>query len=169
MKKLVIVLGLFITTQASALGVKEAYEAIPHNQTPYHVLQSTIPDAESRYMARLLSLSELAMVERVEAMKNGPEKAHYDSDIANILNQLDRLKTPQKLRAVYDHIYQAIQQQRRYFTLIHAQDKQEKKRLVQSSHQHLITAYNLLMKLYPNESRHNQAAFYDYLCALDFI
>jgi hypothetical protein len=169
MKKLIIFLSFFITSQASALGIKEAYKAIPHAQTPFHVLQSNMSDTEARYVSRLLSLSELAMVERVEAMKNGPENAHYERDIADILKQLSSLETPQKLRAVYDHIYQAIQQQRSYFTLHNSRDKKQQKQLIQGSHHHLITAYNMLMKLYPNESKHNQRAFFDYLCALDFI
>ncbi|MCP4488040.1 MAG: hypothetical protein GY820_12070 [Gammaproteobacteria bacterium] len=50
-----------------------------------------------------------------------------------------------------------------------ANTKVKQKQLVKSSSQHLIAAHSLLKQLYPQETKHNQQAFFDYLCALDFI
>ena len=41
--------------------------------------------------------------------------------------------------------------------------------LVQSSHNKLMKAYQLLNVQFPKEHAHNKAAFFDHLCALDFI
>ena len=41
--------------------------------------------------------------------------------------------------------------------------------LVRSSSNQLIQAYDYLMQSYPQESPHNRQAFFDHLCALDFI
>lgn len=41
--------------------------------------------------------------------------------------------------------------------------------LIRSSHGKLIAAYNDLMALYAQEGSHNRQAFFDHLCALDFI
>ena len=41
--------------------------------------------------------------------------------------------------------------------------------LVRSSSSKLIQAYNHLMQSYPKESPHNRQAFFDHLCALDFL
>ena len=171
-KQLIVISLLFIAGGANALDIAKAYKMIPHQQTSFYLQQSRLPAAEAKYVAKLLSLSELAMAERVEAMADGPRKSNYDRDIADILNKLARLKTPTRLLPAYKHVVSAVQQHREVFSLqvtgaADAQAKQQQ--LVQSSHRHLIAAYDVLMQLYPDETRHNKQAFFDYLCALDFI
>jgi hypothetical protein len=172
MRKPLFFLLLLIACNSFALEIEKAYRLIPHKQTPFILLQSKIPEPEAEYVARLLSLSELAMAERVAAMKDGPEKSGYISQIDSILWQLGNLETPQNLRPAHQHIQTAIQQHRNYFELHQVRGekaKAERNQLIQTSHRHLITAYNLLMRLYPQELKHNKQAFFDYLCALDFI
>ena len=41
--------------------------------------------------------------------------------------------------------------------------------LIQSSHLKLQSAYTQLMLIFPHEDDYNQKAFYNHLCALDFI
>ncbi len=64
---------LFLPT-GQAIEISEAYRLIPHTQIPFHNLQSNMPDVEAKYVSKLLTLSELAMVERVEAMTDGKSK-----------------------------------------------------------------------------------------------
>lgn len=163
---------LLFTHNSFALEIDTAYRLIPHKQTPFILLQSKIPKTEVEYVARLLSLSEFAMAERVEAMIDGPDKSGYISQIDSILWQLGNLKTPQNLQPAHQHILTAIQQHRAYFELHNLsgeKTKLQRNQLIQTSHRHLIMAYNLLMQLYPQETQHNKQAFFDYLCALDFI
>ncbi len=166
------ILFLLFSANSQALDIARAYRLIPHQQTPFYLKQSNLPDPEARYISKLLGLSELAMAERVEAMIDGPDKSRYDADITTILGKLSKLETPAKLRPVYQHIVTAIEEHRSYFALeisgdANAEVKQEQ--LVNSSSQHLIAAHALLRQLYPQETKHNKQAFFDYLCALDFI
>jgi len=160
---------LVFSSNSLALDIAKAYRLIPHKQTPFYLSKSNLPKAEANYVEKLLSLSEIAMAERVEAMMNGARKSNYNSDINKVLSQLANLKTPSKLKPAYQHIVTAIEQHQAYFTLTGSNTKSKKQQLVQSSHRHLIAAYNVLMQLYPQETRHNKQAFFDYLCALDFI
>ena len=70
----------------------------------------------------------------------------------------------------------AIETQRRYFDKWEQKISQgehfqfERNDLhIQTAHRLLIQSYNKLIKLYPNSSAQNRQAFYDHLCALDFI
>ena len=40
---------------------------------------------------------------------------------------------------------------------------------VQKVHRDLLQAYNVLLAKFPKEPQVNRDAFYDYLCALDFL
>ena len=163
---------LLFAANSFALEIDKAYRLIPHQQTPFVLHQSNIPHDQAAKVAQLLSLAELAMVARVDAMLNGPVKNDYFSQIDTILWQLQNLDTSQDLLQAKLHILSAIRQHRSYFELHKADDNKartERNKLIQSSHRQLITAYNTLMQLYPQETRHNKQAFFDYLCALDFI
>jgi hypothetical protein len=40
---------------------------------------------------------------------------------------------------------------------------------VKEAHGKLLQAYNALMRAFPGETQRNKTAFYDHLCALDFL
>jgi hypothetical protein len=85
---------------------------------------------------------------------------------------MDSLVAPSDLGAVKDLITSAVKEQQRYFAVLDSHRKLEfdaGNRFVQSSHGKLIHAYRLLMSRYPQENAHNKKAFFDHLCALDFI
>ena len=172
MRRVLLVLLLLHCASSYALDVDKAYRLIPHQRTVFQLHQSKIPATEAQQVERLLSLSEKAMVERVDAMVNGAAKTGYRSNIDGILWQIEQLRVPKQIQAARDHIHQALQQHRAYFELQNApgsQAKANRQQLVQSSHRHLISAYQQLMQTYPGETKHNKRAFFDYLCALDFI
>ena len=172
MRSVLLIFVLLYCASGYAMGVDQAYRSIPHQRTVFELQQSTIPASEARQVAKLLSLSEKAMVERVDAMVNGAKKTGYFSRIDSILWQIDQLPVPKRVQAARDNIHQAVQQHRAFFELQKVtgnKAKASRNKLVQSSHRHLITAYQQLKKAYPRETKHNQQAFFDYLCALDFI
>lgn len=172
MRQVWLILLLLFSSGAYAMEVDKAYRLIPHKRTVFQLHQSEIPTTDAQQVARLLSLAENAMVERVDAMVNGPDKTDYKSRINSILWQIDQLQVPSRAEAARDHIAEAVQQHRAYFELHNATGinvKASQQQLVQSSHRHLISAYQQLMQNYPMETKHNKQAFFDYLCALDFI
>jgi hypothetical protein len=169
---LIFILLNSLAFDSQALDIDEAYRLIPHQQTTFESGSSNIPKNEIKSVNRLLSLAELAMVERVNALKNGANKSHYFDRIDKILNDIENLEVEQNLQEVHQLIQTSIQQHRAYFETYKQTSKQsktKKKQLIQGSHRNLIKAYNLLMKAYPQETKHNKQAFFDYLCALDFI
>jgi len=98
-----------------------------------------------------------------------------------LLLRINKLEVPATLKPVHQLVTEAIREQSGYFeTWQRSVDRSEafnyslnnRKRLhknVTSSHNKLFEAYKILKKLYPKEIKHNQKAFFDHLCALDFI
>ncbi len=99
----------------------------------------------------------------------GRKSINYDK----ILNNLKSLDVPSSLVKVHRLVIEAIEHQRNF--LEEWQKDPKKKRnfaadpKVRSANKKLIHAYQKLMALYSNERPHNKQAFFDYLCALDFI
>ena len=172
MKRICLGLVLLLWGDAYALEVEQAYRLIPHNRTVFQLHQSNLPASDAQKVARLLSLAEKAMVERVDALKNGARRTGYMSRIDDILWQIEQLQVPDRIQTARDHIKTAVQLHRNYFEL---QDDggssadASRHQLIQASHRHLLAAYQQLMQTYPEETQHNKQAFFDYLCALDFI
>jgi len=83
---------------------------------------------------------------------------------------------PEKLYKVHDLVLESISNQKSYFDYSDRRLKRGKKfgfevnnQYIQTSHKNLIMAYKILKHTYPGENQHNQQAFFDHLCALDFI
>lgn len=172
MKQVCLGLMLLVCGGVYAMEIERAYELIPHQRTVFLLHQTNLPASEAQQVASLLSLAEKAMVERVNAMINGAGKTGYLSRIDGILWQVEQLQLPAQVQTARDHIKMAMQQHRSFFELQHVTGNSaqaSRQQLVQSSHQHLLSAYRLLKQAYPSETKHNQQAFFDYLCALDFI
>jgi hypothetical protein len=172
MRQTLLILLLLLDSSAFAMEIDQAYRLIPHQRTTFKLHRSNLPQSEARSVAHLLSLAEQAMVERVDALAKGPDRSGYLSRIDSSLWQIDHLEVPTNIEPARGHILTAVRQHRAYFEL-HGSDgsqtKAARQQLIQSSHGHLISAYNRLMKTYPTETQHNKQAFFDYLCALDFI
>ncbi len=107
--------------------------------------------------------------------------AHYQRTLNSLLRELEALNPPERIIPAVNLITTALQEQRSY---LREWDQATAKRqpfpyvlhrggnlhsLVRSSSNKLLQAYNHLMKSYPKESPHNRQAFFDHLCALDFI
>lgn len=126
--------------------------------------------AERATLVRLFALVDDAIVAKVlagEALARkeawGPTGRLY----AGIEAQLRDLNPGTRLKPVVDQVVSAIEDQRDYFQGRWSGGNTQSK--IQSSSAKLHQAYSFLMSLYPDENASNKQAFFDYLCALDFI
>lgn len=173
--------------QQKEMSVGEAYKAIPHQRTQYDLKQSPLPQDTRKFLDHLFFVTDIALQKRMMMLlyfNRGQESFYlktYDTEIGNLIGSFSLIEThdpaAQKIR---DTIILALQQQRQFFDEW-AQAKGTPKYdrikngglvnqiLVQSAHQNLVRAYMMLKQAYPGETGHNQQAFYDHLCALDFL
>lgn len=158
------------------MSVDAAYKAIPHKQTTFNPGLAKMDMDERQFLEQLFALTDAAMVQRVQTMIGLQENARIDALEKNyniILSQLNQLDVPDKLRPVYTLVEQAILAQMLYLEQWQeagAPDQfNSRAPLVQNSHRKLIQAHQLLVQAFPTETAHNKAAFFDHLCALDFI
>ncbi len=179
---------LLTSNLASALTVEEAYKAIPHRYTPFEVESASMTSHESRFLVEFFGLVNLAIIERVQTLawfqsrgKQGSPFSNYRKNVEKIIGQLGQLNVPKNCVSVRQRVMEAIQDQKAYFQ---EWDTAQAGRapfkyplgslgarhaLVTSSSQKLHQAYGELMQLFPKERAKNQQAFFDHLCALDFI
>lgn len=171
---------------AAEMSVENAYKRLGHQQTPFKKSQARMTNAEKNYLDHLFFVTDLAFSERMTMLNyfnQGKDAAYidkYNEEIKNLLASFELVKAPNRnLEQIEDIIIDAIKDQKNFFNVWHEyagtptygnlQKNYAQNPYVQSSHKKLIKAYMLLKQAYPNEGQHNQKAFYDHLCALDFI
>jgi hypothetical protein len=131
---------------------------------------------ERMYLSKVFGLTDLATVERVSMLiwltsegKAGELAINY----SNILSRLGELNPPAGLANFHKLIIESIEEQRKalvkWKNSSFDYSKLQNEILVRSSSAKLKRAYSILMKKYPKEGNHNKQAFFDHLCALDFI
>ena len=156
-----------------SMSVAKAYEAIPHQRTTFNKLTaSTMSKVDAEYLQQFFGLVDVVTVERMEQMHAGKfGLSGRPSNYMEILRRFDVLTPPETLKHMHYLVMHAIKEQNEYL-----QEWQKTggkidlyNALLQSSHRKLQRAYQLLMELYPKENDLNKQAFFDHLCALDFI
>ena len=174
--------------EADGMSINDAYRAIPHRQTTYQVSSSSISPKDAGLLDRLFGIVDRAVVARVETLgwltsggRQGLPLAHYQRTSDGLLRELRTLNPPERIVPAVNLIATALQEQGSYLgEWNQATDKGQPfpyvlhkggnlHPLVRSSSSKLIQAYTHLMQSYPKESSHNRQAFFDHLCALDFI
>ncbi len=173
----VLILFLMMATDVSALSVEEAYKAIPHRRTVFDVKKAGMTRAEKDFLVEFYELVDLAIVERVDMLmylmsqgRNGALASDYDT----ILEELRQLKAPKKLKEAHRLVILAIEEQRHFLEGWEAKGFKANVSVasdstVRSASSKLIQAYNIFMQSFQQEGAHNKQAFFDYLCALDFL
>jgi hypothetical protein len=159
----------------SLSDIEAAYRAIPHRRTVFDVEAAGMSPAERAYLRRLFNLVDLGIVHRVETLtwlrsNRTPEPSAEDYERTQ--NQLNALAVPPRLAGVHRLVAEAMREQRAALeewrkTAVPADLPRHP--LVASSSNKLHRAYAELLALFPQEGAHNKTAFFDYLCALDFI
>ncbi len=151
MRLVVLATLVLLARSAAAMSVDAAYASIPHRRTVFDRGAATMSTEEADALARLFTLVDRAIVARVT-------KAGHDG----VLTDLRTLELPERLRRVHALVTEAVVAERAYIV-----DGEQAG--VQTASARLHAAYAELMRLYPGENAHNRDAFYDYLCALDFL
>ncbi|HUM17565.1 MAG TPA: hypothetical protein VL086_17875 [Candidatus Nitrosotalea sp.] len=164
-----------VATADRPAAVERAYRAIPHRRTVFDVSAATMSPDERAYLRRMFELVDLGIVERVETLgwlrsrdENEPSVESYDQ----VVSQLGALTVPPRLASVHRLVSEAMVEQRAALTewrKTAVPANLPAHPLVASSSGKLRRAYGELLALFPQENEHNKAAFFDYLCAMDFI
>lgn len=151
MRSLAIPALLLLVRSAAAMSVEEAYAAIPHRRTVFDRGAATMSAEEADGLVRLFTLVDRAIVARVT-------EAGHDA----VLADLRALVLPERLQGVQRLVTDAVVAERAY--LVDGQPA-----AMRAASARLHAAYAALLRLFPGENAHNRDAFYDYLCALDYL
>ena len=171
-----------------ALSVSEAYALVPHRQTTYVATQSQLHTEIAQNIERFFRLSDRALVARVMMFRwcQSDGKANYSleayrRETAAVQAELGKLVVPAEARPAIKAVREALALHSDYFKLwveaIHSgkpfadafRPGRTIPALVKQANEKLLSAYRIMMGAFPNESDMNKQAFYDHLCALDFI
>jgi len=172
-----IALLLALPLAATALTVEQAYAAIPHQRTVYDASGSRLAKGHIEALDQLFTLSDRGTVLRVEALdalkrRDTARLRATVRDYASLFDALRQLRPTPQTRAATDLVLQAVQQHQSFFdTKLAAAPRLDSAFTVDvtQSSQKLRQAYSLLMAAFPEETARNRQAFFDYLCALDFL
>ena len=166
--RMIVLLGLMgIAASAVTLSVEEAYRLIPHQRTVFQPGSARMQQAERAYLVAFFSAIDQAIVAKVSAHRGATVAEAY----APVWRAWAELNPPASLKATQEKVRSAIADQQAY--LLEIEMRQSSWNLghskVRSSSANLQAAYGELMRLYPADNATNKQAFYDYLCALDFL
>lgn len=187
--RLIIIVLIAVTSApafASEMSVAQAYKLQHHKQTTFDKTRANISKQEAKYLDHLFFVTDLAFRERMVMLRYFQNKkddvyiAQYNKEIEQLLTSFAFISAPnRKLQQVQDIVVLAIKDQQKFFNLWYMargnakynalQSNYRSDRSVLSAHQKLIQAYGMLKQIYPKATSHNTQAFYDHLCALDFI
>jgi hypothetical protein len=174
-------------SSAFAISVEDAYRAIPHRYTPFESKSVKMNPADGSFLQEFFRLLNLAIVERVQTQawfqsngKKGTAFSNYQRVTNSVIAQLEALAVPDKLKAVNRSVIEALKDQAAYFEewqrllsrrepFKHALGAGPHHPRILSASQKLHDAYGRLMQVYPQETERTKQAFFDHLCALDFI
>jgi hypothetical protein len=155
--------------------ITRAYRAIPHRRTRYTASRSKLGEPDSHFLAELFRWVDYGVVARVGALQGFHSQrgaTERVEELNAIATQVEALAVPPKARDAVRMIVSALDEQRaaleswqRQGLPTHLQADQR----VQRSSRLLQNAYGQLMSSYAEEIQHNKQAFFDHLCALDFI
>ena len=176
---LVCVLACLAAPAADAMTPEEAYAAIPHKRTTFDAAGSKLTPGQSASLSRIFAMTDQGVVLRVQGMLAHRQRdaqevkrvvAGYDSLIAAMESE----KVDAAVEPARELIARALRDQRRYLAsrpagLQFARGELTGAEGIGQSHRQLMDAYSVLTRAFPGEVPRNKTAFYDYLCALDFL
>ena len=170
-----------------SMTIDEAYQSIPHTRTPYNSQVSALSPPERKFLSHFFALSDHALIERVEtlaAFRAGDRQrfATYETNVARILTELRALQEPASAAGFVTMLSEAIQQQhvlfqkwdtalanQRPFAFPTGSEVSGIDPHVGKASAGLIRLYTDLMARYGTGHAQNREAFYQHLCALDFL
>jgi hypothetical protein len=162
------------------ITVDQAYAAIPHRHIVWDDSHSPIPQSGRTYLGTMFQVIDEAVELRVAGQLDF-SAGRFDSD--DIVGQFDELiayarglTVPARLSYYHRYIVRCLSSERKVFAdwksqqtnFPYAQDIAKDPDVLDASRA-VHAAYLCLVLIYPNETRNNKDAFYDYHCALDFL
>ena len=167
MRTILLIALIAIAAPTFALSVEEAYRLIPHRRTAFQVTTARMAPPDRAYLESFFKAIDQAIVAKVSSRRNTPVAQAY----VPVWRAWEELNPPAALKATQDKVRAAIVDQQAF--LLELERKQTGWDMnhpkVRSASGKLHGAYGDLMRMYPNEDATNKQAFFDYLCALDFI
>jgi hypothetical protein len=189
--KALLVATLLVASSTAPLSwgmtIDEAYQSIPHKRTPYNSQVSALSLPEREFLSRFFALSDQALVERVAtlaAFRAGDRQRFttYEANASRILAELRTLPEPPSARGFVPMLSEAIQQQHLFFQKWDTALAEQRSFAfptgtatsgvdpnVGKASAELRRLYANLMARYATEHARNREAFYQHLCALDFL
>ena len=159
-----------------SMSVAQAYRAIPHNQETFRSSKSVLKQTEAEYLEQAFSLVDLAVVERISLLRTVQGQDNRLLRLSNyeqILKRFIAISPPPRLDYFHQQVAVVIREEHDYYEGLQEQPSattvDRSHPLIQKLHRRLWTSYQFLVSQYPQESRSNQQAFFEHLCALDFI
>jgi hypothetical protein len=161
--------------QILGLTPEAAYKMIPHERTVFAIKDSPLDLDIKADLDLLLRTADVTVALRVKLMTefnagnmNSPIISIYD-EILNIIQTVNNSKIDQFKQTLIT----AILEQKSFFMdwkvdTAKVKNLQSNKH-VQSASAKLHSAYSILLSLSPQDTPQNKQAFYNYLCALDFL
>ena len=115
-------------------------------------------------------MSVIALLRNIQSKTPKPIRLeNYDQ----ILKRLMAVSVPSGLDYFHHQVVAAIIEEKQYYQGLQAQPSvsavSQWHPLIRRPHRRLMASYQFLAERYPQESRSNQQAFFEHLCALDFI
>lgn len=167
---------VLIAPHAGAMSLDEAYASIPHQRTPYSAASSGATRAQAEALDRLFELSDQAMVVRVRglaALRSRDEARLRDVLLGyrGPLEGLQQVPATPEIQQAQALVLLAVRQHKAFFEAKLATGVRDASftPVVHQASGNLRQAYSLLMSAFPRETPRNRQAFFDHLCALDFI
>ena len=164
-----------------SMSVEDAYAAIPHRRTAMNFDTSKLSEADRRYLAVAFNVIDQSIRLRVTAYRrfsDSPDAANLISEMDRMIDFMQKVPPPARLTAYHELLTKALSDQRAFFADWQSAGQQfqygspgklASHPKVQSASNELRQAYQILMNEYSGEDSHNQDAFFDYHCALDFL
>jgi hypothetical protein len=161
----------FFTRVGCSLG--EAYAKIPHRRTPFNARRSPMDEVTKRDVSRLLSIADRGVVLRVrltEELARGGDGSELIELYEPLLLELKTVGSP-KINEVSSLLESVLMDHRQFFSdwAAGAHGGGLSHPIVTRSSSRLHRAYAILLGISPDEESANKQAFFDSLCALDFI
>ncbi len=169
------------------MAISEAYRAIPHRQTTFRSQGARLDDGSKAFLHRFFTLVDHAMVARVATLRyfqsrgrRGQPFEQYQTEIDSVLKELRRLNAPASLQKAHRLVVEAIEAQGRYFADWNASGVRQhfdyqpgptmrQHEAIRASSSRLHQAYAEIMRVCGQKDSGNKNAYFDHLCALDFI
>jgi hypothetical protein len=162
------------------ISIVEAYAAIPHKRTVFNAKESPLAITNTFALTHLFEAVERAIVLKIMAdkalgSKNAEAMTQTLEQYSSVIKSLLSLDSPNEIKPAQTLIISAIEKHQAHFTQKQTAAIAGKTHDLSTSPEitsasaDLQRAYSALIKSFPQETVNNKTAFYDYLCALDFL